>query len=150
VDAYLDHLRAERALSPRTVEAYAKDLARFVEHAELEGVREPGALDAVVVASFLVRIGREGLGARSAARYLSSVRGFCRFLVREREIAADPCALVDRPRLGRKLPQILSFEEILRLLGAPDPTTARGRRDRAMLQVMYAAGLRVSELCGLR
>lgn len=150
VDAYLDHLRAERGLAPRTIEAYAKDLARFVGHAEAEGVADAAAIVPATVASFLVRIGREGLGARSAARFLSSVRGFCRFLVRERVLATDPCALVDRPRLGRKLPDVLSFEEILRLLAAPDGVTPRGRRDRAMLQVMYAAGLRVSELCGLR
>jgi integrase/recombinase XerD len=150
VDAYIDHLRAERGLAARTVEAYAKDLVRFVAHAEEEGVTDPAALSPAIVAGFLVRLGHAGLGARSAARFLSSVRGFCRFLVRERALASDPCALVDRPRLGRRLPGVLSFEEILRLLAAPDGVTSRGRRDRAMLQVMYAAGLRVSELCGLR
>jgi integrase/recombinase XerD len=150
VDGYLDHLRVERGLAPLTVAAYGKDLARFVAHAETEGCSAPDQITSLVVSSFLVRLGRDGLGARSAARFLSAVRGFCRFLVRERALATDPCRLVDRPRLGRKLPEILSIEEVVGLVSAPPPTNPRGRRDRAMLQLMYAAGLRVSELCSLR
>src|SRR6185436_12992355 len=77
-------------------------------------------------------------------------RGFCRFLVRERQTPSDPTALIASPRLGRRLPAVLSFEEVTRLLAAPDASRPRGLRDRAMLSVMYAAGLRVSELCALR
>jgi integrase/recombinase XerD len=149
IDAYLDHLRIERALAKSSIDAYARDLARFAEHLEGEGIVEATLLGHGAVSSFLVRLGSEGLGARSAARYLSAVRGLCRFLVRERRIEHDPCELVDRPKLGRRLPRALTLDEIVRLLEAPDPTSARGRRDRAMLQLMYAAGLRVSELCGL-
>ncbi|MCA9624987.1 MAG: site-specific integrase, partial [Myxococcales bacterium] len=149
VDAYLDHLRVERGLAPRSVSAYARDLARFVAHAEGQGVEEARAITPSVVSSHLVALGRAGIGARSAVRHLSAIRGFCRFLVKERELESDPCALIDRPKVGRRLPQTLSFEEVLRLLDAPSPETLRGRRDRAMLHVMYAAGLRVSELCAL-
>ena len=150
IDAYLAHLRVERGLSPRTLAAYARDLTRFVEHATSHGITQPADLTTSIVASFLVSLGHAGLSARSAARSLSAVRGWCRFLLKERELSADPSALVDRPRLARRLPQHLTHDEIGQLLAAPDPGKARGRRDRAMLQLMYAAGLRVSELCQLR
>lgn len=152
VDAYLSHLRVERALAPNTVEAYAHDLAKLCEHAEAELGEPPAAsaLDERLVSTFLVKLGSEGLGARSAARHLSAVRGLARFLVRERVLAADPCALVERPRVGRKLPKVLTVGDVGTLLGAPEEDTLRGLRDRAMLQVMYAAGLRVSELVGLK
>jgi len=158
VDAYLDHLRVERALSPRSVEAYARDLAKLCEHAEQQGVTGVVGIDRSIVSSYLVAIARQGLGARSAARHLSAVRGFARFLVRERALPADPCALVERPRIGRRLPKVLSFDEVSRLLESPGRANARpsptaelrAARDRAMLHVMYAAGLRASELVGLR
>ena len=149
VDAYLDHLRVERALSPRSVEAYARDLGKLCAHAEEHGVASPDRIDDTLVSTYLVALGAQGLGARSAARHLSAVRGFVRFLVRERSLAADPCGLVDRPRIGRKLPRVLSQGEILLILDAPAAEGPRGLRDRAMLQVMYAAGLRVSEVVGL-
>jgi integrase/recombinase XerD len=91
-----------------------------------------------------------GFGARSSTRQLSALRGFFRFLVRERAIPEDPTALVDRPRLSRKLPRVLSFDDVQRLLAAPDTTTDRGVLHAAMLHMMYASGLRVSELCALR
>jgi len=157
VDAYLSHLRVERALAANTVEAYARDLAKLCEHAEAEGEgggdggpREPAAFDERLVSTYMVKLGGEGLGARSAARHLSAVRGFAKFLVRERVIGANPCALVERPRTGRKLPKVLTTGDIGALLEAPDAATFRGLRDRALLHVMYAAGLRVSEVVGLR
>ena len=150
VDAYLDHLRVERGLAPRTISAYARDLARFVDHAQAQGVTEAASIGSSLVSSHLVGLGRAGVSARSSVRHLSSLRGFCRFLVRERVLETDPCALIDRPRVGRRLPDALTFEEVLRLLAAPPVHTRRGRRDRAMLHVMYAAGLRVSELVSLK
>ena len=150
VDAYLDHLRVERALAPLTLEAYGHDLARFVAHAEASGVTEVSHIDAALVGTYLVASGRGGLGARSAARHLSSIRGFTRFLVRERALPADPCALVERPRVGRRLPRVLGLDDILALIEAPDQASFRGLRDRAMIHVMYAAGLRVSELTRLK
>lgn len=149
IDAYLDHLRVERALANSSVEAYARDLARFAAHLDEAGIAGAADITPSAVSSFLVRVGKDGLGARSAARLLSAVRGFCRFLVRGKLLGADPCELVLRPKLGRRLPQVLTIDEVLALLAAPDPSHPRGRRDRAMLQLMYAAGLRVSELCRL-
>jgi len=146
----LDYLRIERALARNTVEAYARDLAKLLEQAEAEGITSPDGIDVPFVSMYLVGLGERGLGARSAVRHLSAVRGFCRFLVRERVMVADPCALMERPRARRKLPVWLDEDEVDRLLDAPDELTVRGLRDRAMLRLMYAAGLRVSELVGLR
>ena len=148
VDAYLDHLRVERGLAPNTIEAYAKDLARWLGWLEGEGKRLEDA-DATAVAGFLYALSRHGLSARSHARTLSALRGLHRHLVRERHLPDDPTALVDRPKLGKRLPAVLTEEEVLRLLAAPAGSKPRSIRDRAMLHVMYAAGLRVSELVGL-
>lgn len=150
VDAYLDHLRVERGLAANSVASYATDLAKLATFAEEQGTCDTEKLDAVVVTRFLVSLDKSGLAARSAARHLSAVRGFCRFLLRERQTPSDPTALLVPPRLGRRLPVVLTFDEVSRLLAAPDVTRPRGRRDRAMLSMMYAAGLRVSELCALK
>jgi integrase/recombinase XerD len=152
IDAYLDHLRVERALAGNTLEAYARDLNALAAHVQAErgDGTEPAAIDAETIASLMVKNAGRGFGARSSARQLSAIRGFFRFLVRERAVPEDPTRLVDRPRLARKLPRVLSFEEVERLLAAPDVSTDRGLQHAAMLHVMYASGLRVSELCGLR
>ena len=150
VDAFLDHLRVERALSSKTIEAYAHDLAQFSEHAFVAGVSQPEHLSRTIVTTYLMAVAERGISARSAARHLSAIRSFARFLVRERVVSGDPTALVSRPRLGRKLPQVLALNDILALADAPDPNTFRGARDRAMLHVLYGAGVRVSELVGLR
>ncbi len=150
VDAYLDHLRLERGLAANTVGAYATDLGKLIDLAQGLGITDPRAVDLDTIAAYLSSLGKAGIGARSAARHLSALRGFFRFLVRERAIEADPTAIVDRPRIRRKLPVWLDHDEVERLLAAPDDSTPRGIRDRAMLQLMYAAGLRVSELVGLR
>ena len=145
VDAFLDHLRVERALSPHTIDAYARDLAKLCDVAEQRGE----GLGAPLVSSYLERLGEAGLGPRSAARHLSAVRSFCRFLLRERMIDADPCALAVRPRIGRRLPKVLAVDDIDAILGAVQGEDFRAARDRAMIHVAYAAGLRVSELVGL-
>ncbi len=149
IDAYLDHLRVERGLAEHTLSAYGADLARFAAHGMAIGGDDVGDLTTSVVSTYLIALGQQGLGARSATRHLSAVRGLCKFLVSERALQADPCSLIDRPRIGRRLPGVLSLEEIVRLLDAPGDATALARRDRAMLHVMYAAGLRVSELVKL-
>jgi integrase/recombinase XerD len=148
IDAYLDHLRVERSLAGNTLEAYARDLNALAAHVGEEC--HPTAIGAQQLASLMVTNVERGFGARSSTRQLSALRGFFRFLVRERAIPEDPTALIDRPRLSRKLPRVLSFDDVQRLLAAPDTTTDRGVLHAAMLHVMYASGLRVSELCALR
>jgi integrase/recombinase XerD len=112
IDAYLDHLRVERALAKNSLEAYSRDLLRLAKHVGQEGILDPRAIDAGMIAELLVGNVRTGFGARSSARQLSALRGFFRFLVRERAVPSDPTQLIDRPRLGRRLPKILSVEEI--------------------------------------
>jgi integrase/recombinase XerD len=148
IDTYLDHLRVERALSKNTLEAYARDLNALAAHAG--GERDPKDIDAETITSLLAANVRRGFGARSTARQLSGLRGFFRFLVRERAVVEDPTTLIDRPSTGRTLPRVLSFEEVERLLAAPRTTTDAGACHAAMLHLMYASGLRVSELVGLR
>ncbi|MEO8904631.1 MAG: tyrosine-type recombinase/integrase, partial [Polyangiaceae bacterium] len=149
VEAYLNHLRVERALSPRTLEAYGRDLNKLSGFAEAAGIDRAEAIDLGTVSGWLSKLAQEGLSARSAARHLSAVRGLMKFLLREGALSADPTELSARPRFGRRLPRTLSEADVQRLLEAPDTTTLRGLRDRAMLSVAYAAGLRVSELVGL-
>lgn len=148
LDAYVGHLKVERGLSPHTLEAYAHDLGRFAEHLEERGCSLE-EVDAGAVVGFLVHLSEEGLGGRSQARVLSALRGLFKHLVRERVLAADPTELVDAPRLGRRLPAVLTRDEVLALLDAPRGDKSTRVRDRAMLHTMYAAGLRVSELVGL-
>jgi integrase/recombinase XerD len=148
IDAYTDHLRVERALAANTLDAYARDLNALAEH--VGGSADPATVSADAIASLMVSNVRRGFGARSSARQLSGLRGFFRFLVREKVIVEDPTTLVDRPKLSRRLPRVLSFGEIERLLAAPDRNTDRGCLHAAMLHLMYASGLRVSELCALR
>jgi integrase/recombinase XerD len=147
IDVYLSHLRVERALSKNTLDAYGRDLGRLASHT---GDVDPAAIDDDSISSLLAKNLATGFGARSSARFLSGLRGFFRFLVRERVIPADPTELVDRPKIGRRLPKVISFEDIERLLEAPDRSTARGVRDAAMIHLMYASGLRVTELVTLR
>lgn len=149
VDAYLTHLRVERALSPHSVAAYARDLNKLSAFVEKLGIVEVREIDLGVVSAWQSELAKQGLGPRSAARHLSAARGLMKFLLREGELADDPTRLAARPRIGRRLPRALTPEDVLRLIEAPDPNTLRGLRDRAMLSVAYAAGLRVSELTGL-
>lgn len=149
IDAYLDHLRVERALSKNTLEAYARDLGELAQHSK-DVADDVKRIDNGVVLAFVVSSSRRGKSARSSARQLSSLRGFFKFLLRERAIEADPTDLVDPPRVARKLPRVLSYDDVDRLLAAPPKDTARGIRDSAMIHLMYASGLRVSELCTLK
>jgi len=148
IDGYLDHLRVERGLSSKTLECYAHDLRRLADHLEAEET-ELDRADAASVAGFLIALSQSGLSARSQARCLSAVRGFFKHLVAERHLKRDPTELVDGPRLAHKLPGVLTPAEVQRLLDAPAPDTPKGLRDRAMMQTMYAAGLRVTELISL-
>lgn len=150
LDVYLNHLRVERALSPHTVENYARDLRKLCAFCEDEGVTDTKRVDLGVISGWLRSLSERGLSARSSARHLSAARGFVRFLAREGSLDHDPTALAARPRVGRRLPRPLSEEETLRLIAAPNPATLRGLRDRAMLCLAYSAGLRVSELVHLK
>ncbi len=149
LDGYLDHLRVERGLASRSVDAYAGDLIRFAVYARQAG-KSFDAIDGGDVAGWLVSLSKAGISARAQARKLSALRGFYKFLLIERHVQSDPTALITGPKLPRKLPHVLTFEEVEMLLGAPDRSSPRGVRDFAMIQLLYASGLRVSELVGLK
>ncbi|MEY4579613.1 MAG: hypothetical protein RL701_4316 [Pseudomonadota bacterium] len=149
IDAYLDHLRVERGLARHTLEAYAADLRSFLRALTEQGT----ALDAAAasdIRTVLSSLTEGGLSARSQARFMSSLRGFYKHLVREELVAQDPFQQLETPRFTNKLPSLLAASEVLLLLAAPDCTDLRGLRDAAMLHTLYASGLRVSELVELR
>jgi integrase/recombinase XerD len=150
VQQFLDHLRVERELAPATVSAYGGDLADFAKFIVARDVRAARDVRSIDVLDYLARITEQGLSARSQARRLIALRQLFRFLRAEHACDADPTEEVDLPRFGRKLPVFLSVDEVDQLLAAPDRRTPRGARDGAMLEVLYATGLRVSELVRLR
>ncbi|MES1209497.1 MAG: site-specific integrase, partial [Pseudomonadota bacterium] len=150
VQQFLDHVKVERELTPATVAAYGCDLAAFCRFAAKRGVRTAVAVRAIDVLEHLAKLTDDGLTARSQARRLVAVRQLFRFLKAERICDTNPTEDVDLPRFGRKLPDFLSVEEVDLLLAAPDRRTDRGLRDAAMLETLYATGLRVSELVKLR
>lgn len=148
LDHYVTFLRAERNLAPKTVDAYAMDVRAYLQdlvkrRLEVERVTREDVLE------HLATLGQQGLSPRSRARHLAALRGFHRFLEDEKLCAADPTSDLDTPRHTRKLPVFLSLEEVEALLAAPDVKTITGVRDRAMIEVLYATGLRVSELIKL-
>src|SRR4051812_42234053 len=145
VDLFLDHVKVERGLARLTLEAYGRDLARFVAFLVGRGRVDADDITPVDVADFLLALADAGLAARSRARTLVAVRGLCKHLVGERWLAADPAALIDAPKTGRRLPGVLGEAAVTRLLAEP-PDTPRGRRDAAMIELAYGSGLRVSEL----
>jgi integrase/recombinase XerD len=150
LDAWLEGLAVERGLSPRTVDSYRADLERLV--AWLAGERKPplDAADAAALAEHLRWLVRRGISPRSVARALSAMRGFYGWAIERGDRADDPTEHLAPPRRFKLLPSVLGEDEIARLLAAPDPSTPAGVRDKAMLELLYATGLRVSELVGLR
>ncbi len=148
IERYLDLLWMEKGLSDNTLASYRRDLCAYAHWLARRGQGLESA-DQVQLQHYLADRVERRLSARSTSRALSCLRGYYRHLVRENRIAGDPTARVDNPRLGRPLPKSLGEEDVERLLAAPDPDTAIGLRDKAMLEVLYATGLRVSELVGL-
>jgi integrase/recombinase XerD len=148
LDQFLAHLKVERGLSDNTVGSYSRDLMRFMAFLD-EGKQNPLNLDREMLTAYIGRLGRK-LAARSVARHISSLRRFYRFLVREGQLDVNPARLLESPKLPRKLPGVLSPQEVERLVSAPKPLSAKGQRDLAMLELLYATGLRASELVGLR
>lgn len=145
-DRFLQYLRIEKGVADNTIESYKHDLAMYREHLAEKDFVDVGAPD---VSKFLKFLYGRKLKPRSANRAFAAVRGLHRFLILERATTENPTANVDQPKWWKPLPNVLALEEVDRLLGAPKTDTPKGLRDRAMLEVLYATGLRVSELTGL-
>jgi integrase/recombinase XerD len=149
VDAYLDHLRVERRLAAHTLESYARDLAALAAFAAVAG-RRIDALDRQALEAFVREQRGRGLSPRSVARGVAAIRGFFRFLVLDRVLDSSPADDLRPPRAWPALPTFLSIDEVDTLIAQPDVSTTLGLRDRAMIELLYATGLRVSELVGVR
>lgn len=149
IDAYLDHLRVVRRLQPLSIESYSRDLRQLAEFAAGRAAA-PETLSLQDLEGFVRGLMAEGYSPRSVARMVAGVRGFYKHLLVSRVIATNPTEDLRPPRAWRELPRYLSLAEVDALLAAPDLSTPRGLRDRAMLDVLYATGLRVSELVSLR
>jgi len=149
ISSFLTHVKVDKGLSSNTVSAYRRDLVKFDVFAQkrklsLEGVSRDDLVD------FLAGLYRMNLESRTVARHLVTLRNFFRFAQIHELITSDPSINLESPKIRRSLPGYLRLEEVERLLEQPDSTTALGLRDRAMLEVLYSTGLRVSELIGLR
>ena len=149
IDEYLDSIWIEKGLSRNTIESYGRDLEAISHWLEARGLKLLRVQRSDLLAYLAFRM-KAGLTARSTARSLSSVRSFYRYLLRENKVVIDPTLQIDNPKMGRKLPDTLSEQEVEQLLEAPDVETPLGLRDRTMLEFLYAAGLRVSELVNLK
>lgn len=150
LDLWLDALAFERGLSPQTVSAYRSDLVRLGEWLERQQGKDLVTADPAAIAAHLRWLHGREISPRSVRRAMAAMHGFYRDLVEAGELRSDPVENLEAPRLFRRLPKVLSEEEVERLLAAPDVATPAGLRDRAMLELLYATGLRVSELVGLR
>jgi len=149
IEGFIYYLKVERNRSDNTVESYSRDLARFSVWLGEQGISSPAQVGRTDVSDYLVHLDAEGLGLRSIARARTSLRQLFKFLVRERLLEEDPTALVEGPKFPAPLPTVLSQKQVEGILGAPDRDTPLGLRDAAMIELLYACGLRVSELVGL-
>lgn len=151
IKAYEGFLKLEKGLSSNSIEAYLSDIAKLEQFLELSQVEAgPEELDREQLGQFLAWISEMGLSARSQARILSGIKAFYRYLLLEERIEKDPTALLEGPRLGSKLPEVLSVVEIDKMLELIDLSSPQGRRNRAMLETLYSCGLRVTELVELK
>lgn len=149
LDEFLNHLKAERHLAANTLEAYGRDLRKFTTSLEDQEVETLEEIQQENIVEFMVGLQEAGLTSRSVVRHLVSVRMFLKFLQKERRIQHDPAGNVEAPKLWKRLPDVITHQDVETLLTAPDISTPRGLRDACMLEVLYATGLRISELVAL-
>lgn len=147
---FVGYLNFERGLSENTLQAYSRDLRKFFFFLKRRGIQQPGGVRRNDIVEYLGWLLDGGSAHSSMARALSTVKSFFRFMIQEGYLQANPTDNIESPRLARRLPQVLSVQEVEKLLERPNPVTTRGIRDRAMLELMYATGLRVSELLALQ
>lgn len=149
VGTFMHYLRVERGLSHNTILAYRQDMQKFTEFLRERDVNVKDVTRSNVV-EFLCALYKRGLDSRSVSRYQATLRNFYRFCVTEGVLKEDPVSTIESPKVRRSLPHFLSVKEVERLLSQPDMSTPLGLRDKAIIELLYSTGLRVSELCGLR
>jgi len=149
VESFLAWLELERGLSSNTISAYTRDLAQYTQHLKKQGVADWDSVSESDVCGWTAHLSEAEYARSSQARKLSAIRMLARHLVREGIRLDDFTELVSTPKLSRKLPEVLTHNELKRMLEAPATSTPHGLRDRAMLELFYSSGLRVSELCGI-
>ena len=150
LEPFLDHLRFERGLSEKTLEGYHHDVARMASFARSRGRTAPAQVTTADLRQFILLLKDLGLATASIARNLAALRTYFRFLVGENLLAADPSERIDTPKAWKRLPEVLTVQEMERLVEAPDLAHPLAWRDRALLEFAYASGVRVSELTDLR
>ncbi len=150
IDTFLQHIKVERNLAANTVESYARDLAKFRRFCGSQGLEQIAEVNGQHMLEYLIHLSKKKMSVRTQARNLVTLRGMFRHLRAEKVIDADPTAAVELPKVTRKLPEVLTLDEVERFLAAPDPRKILGLRDLAMLELLYATGLRVTELCHVR
>jgi integrase/recombinase XerD len=149
LDQFLHYLVVEKGLSRNTIEAYSHGLNRFLDHLRKKGIREWAKVSKFEVRAFLLFLKRQGLSTKTVVRNLVAIRTFFRFLIQEGFLEVNPVEELESPKVAKTLPKILSLKEVEQLLEQPNPQTPLGTRDRAMLELLYATGMRVSELTQL-
>ena len=149
LEQFLTYLRAGRNASPYTVKNYCNDISQFLDYCRDQGVSSPGQVDRSLLRSYLAELDAAGYVKASIARRVAELRAFGDYLVREEVLEYNPFRMVSAPRIPKRLPHYLTIAELQALLAVPDTSTPLGLRDRAIVEVLYAAGLRVSELTGL-
>jgi integrase/recombinase XerD len=148
--SYLHFLRLEKNAAPNTIRSYTLDLTRYLGFLEKQGVKNIGDVRERDITAYVSMLGKTGLSARSVSRSLSAIKMFHKFIAGEQLAPTDPARLVDSPKLSRTLPDVLNPDEVDAILKQPDTASDLGLRDRAILETMYATGMRVSELVGLK
>lgn len=149
LEEFLAYLEGERDASPYTIKNYANDIGQFISYCQAKGVEAPWQIERPLLRDYLAELDETGYARSSIARRLAELRSFGDFLVREEILERNPFHLVDAPRVPQRLPQYLTPEEVEALLAVPDLSTPLGMRDRAIIEVLYGAGLRVSELVSM-
>lgn len=149
VEQFVDHLTFERGLADRTLDAYRRDLERLLEFLESRGVSAPGEIDGGDLREYVYHLKDRGLAPATIRRAQSALRTYFSFLLAEGVVEDDPTERIESPRVGRRLPEVLTRDEVLALLEAPEVDHSLYWRDRAILELLYATGVRVSELVGL-
>ena len=150
LDLFLGYIRVERGLSAKTVDAYGEDLRDYLDDLHRADIDDADRIEPDHIQEHLLHLAERGLSGRSQARHLAAIRMFHRFLCADKVTKKDPARVIERPKGERKLPIYLTVDEVEALLAAPDPLTPAGARDKAMIELLYATGLRVSELVGLQ